>query len=197
MDSSWASAAVAAIAVGSTLTIALVNRHDSRSRERLQFQREDAKDEAERSRAQRAVERDSVLKLSDIFTEARRVAERPEEEDPEGMDWDDAFPESWEGSYNAAMRESELVTDKEFREVFQDCTTSIISSWSLSRAGGGPSRRIARDTAALGFVVAGYWLRNEPIGPDARVRIDTLRKLTEAADEIWESQNAKSTGEES
>ena len=196
MDSNWPGTIIAILALGSTLTLALVSRHDSRARERLQFEREDAKSEADHMRSQRVLERASVLKLVDIFTNARRVAERPEEEDPEGTEWDEDFPHSWEDSYNAAMRESELVTDEEFRGVFQDCTRSIISSWGLSRAGGGPSQLIARDSAALGFVVAGYWLRNEPICTDAKERIDALRKVIQAADEMWEAQSLKSPGEQ-
>ena len=74
-----------------------------------------------------------MMKLSDIFANARRLAERPAEEDPLGMDWEDDFAHSWELSYYSAMRESELVSDREFREVFQECIQAIISSWMARR----------------------------------------------------------------
>ncbi len=196
MDSNWISAIVAILALGSTLTLALVNRHDAAARERSQFAREDAKEKAEEQRAQRAVERESVLTLSGIFADTRRWAERPEEEDPDGMDWDEDFPPSWESSYDRAMRASELVSDKEFRDVFQECTQAIISNWSLSRAGGGPGRLIARETADLGFKVAGSWLRNEATDSDSREQIVVLRNRIRAADEMWEANALRSAGEE-
>ena len=197
LDTSWTTAVVAVLGTGATLTLALLNRRDSARREKLQLDREDAKEAGERVRAQRTLERASVMKLSDIFADARRLSDRPPEEDPPGMDWDEEFPTSWEPAYYSAMRESELVSNQEFREVFQECAQAILWCSGLSQVPkAGPARRIARDTASLGFVVAGSWLRDEAVSSDAKVRFKALQALVKDAEEIWDERSLKSPGEE-
>jgi hypothetical protein len=197
MDLNWVSAIIATLAVGSTLTLALLNRHDSIAREKLQRSREDAKEDAAQTHAQRALERDSVLKLSGIFANVRRLADRDPDDDPPGSEWDEAFPDSWNEHYYTAMQESELVSGQTFRDVFQECTQAILWCGGLARVPNALSgRQIARDTAALGFVVAGFWLREEEIGPDSQSRIRQLRKLLKDADEMWEARRLRSPGDE-
>ena len=197
MDSSWLTAIVGVLGIAATLTLALLSRRDSARREKRQFDREDQRDAADRVRSRRELERESVMKLSDIFANARSLAERPVEEDPPGMDWEDDFAHSWELSYYSAMRESELVSDREFREVFQECIQAIISSWIVSSVpGAGGARRFARDTAALGFVATGCWLRDEKLDTDTRERFKAVQSMTKEAEQILEETSLKSPGEE-
>ena len=197
LDASWVTAFVAVFGIGSTLTLSILDRRASAARERRQLEREEAKEKSDHRRAQRALERESVMRLSEVFLTTRQFADQDPDEFSDAFDWDENFPESWRPKYYAIMRDSEIVSDEAFRDIFQDCAQAIYWCGGLTQiAGAGSGQRIARDNASLGFVVAGSWLREEAIGEDSAKRVKQVHTLLSDYDEMWKARQLKSHGEE-
>lgn len=190
MDLSWIATCVAALAgLAGTLTIAIRADRREQGREARQEAIDTARTQAEATSARRNVENEYVLRLSDVFLAARRSADRatnPFEPEP---DFAEAFPESWEDSYYASMKDAEQVSDARTRYIFQDCIQGIYWCGGLEQqAGWGNAREIVRNTGAVGFVVAGFWLRGETIDSDASARAKSVKKMLASCEDFIDMQ---------
>jgi hypothetical protein len=182
MDLSWIGNVVTAIvASGVTLYASASTERRRDKREAVQRAADDDRAAEQAEKESRASQRASVERLSKTFLKAREKADASQIYYEPQPDFEEAFPESWRKNYYASMRDAEYVTDTKTRIIFQDCIQAIYWCDVLSSvAGYGSAREIVRNSASVGFVVAGFWGRGEAIDADAVSRAKGVSNLLES-----------------
>ena len=192
MDFAWIATAVTAIA--GAITAIWISRNTEKAaaaREERALRREREKDEAAERKQRREKERESVIRLSALFLEARRTAESWSERGETPPPFDEYFPETWLPTYYVGLTDAELITDVKVREGLQDCLQAVLWCGGLQLLQGWRSaQEIARNSASIGFVIAGSWLRDEPLLPDTAERLASVQRMLQAYDAYWVTQQA-------
>ncbi|MFJ3395307.1 hypothetical protein [Leifsonia aquatica] len=192
MDLAWIATAVTAVA-GAVVAIWIHTSSEkaATAREERTLTREREREAATEQRRRREFEHDSVMRLSEIFLKARQSAEGWDSYSASPPPFDDVFPEQWQSTYYEGISASELVTNELTRVGLQDCLQAVLWSGALQQLPGwGSAREIARNSASVGFVVAGAWLRDEPLLPDTANRLAGVQRMLRAYDEYWIAQMA-------
>lgn len=194
MDLNWIPTSIAILV---TLAIALLTHQRERNRDRRQDEVTERRDIADEQRRVRDSEKEAVLRIFESFAEARQIADRPEHsyEGPQ-PDFGDAFPESWEATYYSRLKDAEQISDAPTRLAFQDALQAIYWCGGLdwfgaheSKQSWGGARTIVKNCSAIGFVVAGHWLRNEPLSADTERRVKEVSDMLAAYDALQEKRN--------